>query len=76
MTHAEIVRKLVGNINPAGASHIDDERFDNLRTMIDLVEELLGDIQYVTRSAESWEGSVKRSGLYAKKFIDNLKEEL
>ncbi len=76
MTHKDIVQKLVGSINPVGDSSRDTERFENLKIMCDLVEDLLEEIKWVTRSAESYESSVKRSGEYAQKFINNLKEEL
>lgn len=72
----EIVDKLVGNINPYGASHIDSERFENLKVMCDLVERLVYDINFVAREKDRYEASMKEMGVYAQKFLDNLKEEL
>ena len=43
----EIVIKLIGEIEPVGASHIDPERFENLKTMTDLVDKLVCDIDNV-----------------------------
>lgn len=72
----EIVDKLVGSITPAGESHKDKERFENLKIMCDLVERLVYDIHLVTREKDRYESSMKEMGLYAQKFLDNLKEEL
>lgn len=74
MTHLEIVQKLIGNINPVGDSSRDKERFENLKMMCNLVEDLVDEIQYVTRSKNSYESSVKFAGECAQKFLDNLKE--
>ncbi len=37
----DIVNKLVGKISPVGDSAADKERFENLQTMCDLIEELV-----------------------------------
>lgn len=72
----EIVLKLVGNINPAGDASRDGERFDNLVTLCDLVEDLVHKIKYVSKSKSSYESSVSKAGIYADKFLKSLKEEL
>lgn len=66
----DVVRKLVGPIDPVGATHVDGERFDNLKTMTDLVDRLLGDIDRVAAYKNSHEFSVKRAGEHASKFYD------
>lgn len=43
----DVVKKLIGEIEPAGASHIDKKRLENLKDMIQLVKELLTDIECV-----------------------------
>lgn len=40
----EVVKKLVGEIDPVGSTHVDDIRFKNLETMCELVEDLISDI--------------------------------
>jgi len=72
----EIVDKLVGSITPAGESHKDRERFENLKVMCNLVEQLVSDINFVARDKDRYESSIKGMGVYAQKFLDNLKEEL
>jgi len=70
MTHLEIVKKLVGPINPVGESNTDEQRFDNLKTMCELVDSLLTEIHAVNfDNRHSQEFSVKRSADYAKDFI-------
>lgn len=66
----EIVEKLVGKINPVGASHIDNERFENLKTMCALVNDLVYEIDQVANDNENrQEASMKLSGVYAREFL-------
>ena len=46
MTNYDVVKKLIGNINPAGDASRDKERFENLKEAVKLVELLLSDIAY------------------------------
>lgn len=71
----EIVQKLVGSITPAGESHLDTQRFENLKTMCDLVEDLVYEINFVARDKDRYESSMAVMGKYADKFIKNLVEE-
>lgn len=75
MTNTDVIRKLIGNINPAGDSSRDGERFDNLKAMCELVEDLLSDINFVAGESNAYQSSIRTMGEYAKKFIENLKEE-
>lgn len=66
----EIVTKLVGRINPVGEANIDNERFENLKVMCELVEKLVVDIDTVGYSNKNaYEFSKKRAAEYSKKFI-------
>ena len=76
MTHAEIVRKLIGKIRPVGDTHEDEERFHNLQNMITLVDHLIGDIEAVSTNADHEEGSRKNAGLLAKGFLNDLYDTL
>lgn len=69
MTYTEIVIKLVGDIYPAGASHLDDKRFENLKEMCKLVNDLVTEIDYVACQAGRHEHSIKIMGEYAKDFL-------
>jgi len=69
----EIVKKLVGEINPIGETNQDDERYENLMVMADLAEKLLVDIEKVrVNNQDSCEFSVKRASLFAKKTLYHL----
>ena len=66
----EIVTKLVGRINPVGETNTDDERFENLKVMCELVEKLVVDIDTVGYSnKKAYEFSKKRAAEYSEKFI-------
>ena len=71
----EIVEKLVGSITPAGESHLDTQRFENLKVMCSLVEDLVYEINYVSRDKDRYESSMKVMGVYADKFLNNLTED-
>ena len=68
----DIVKKLVGEIDPVGETHIDNERLENLKAMTALVDGLLEDICYVTRGKQSHEYSKQQAALHAKNFIDYI----
>ena len=69
----EIVKKLVGEINPIGESNTDDTRFENLKIMTELVDKLLTDIDRVAyRYKNNHQFSMKRAADFARKFQDNM----
>lgn len=72
MTHFEIVKKLVGEVKPAGETSKDEKRFENLQAMCELTAHLISEIQSVARdNKHSHEYSVKRSADYAERFLSN-----
>lgn len=72
----EVVQKLVGSIIPAGESHKDTERFENLKTMCELVDSLIYDIYEVSKDKNRHETSMRVMGEYADRFLNELKTEL
>ncbi len=70
----EIVMSLIGNINPIGQANTDNDRFENLKDLCELVDDLVGKIDDVYyKNKDSHEFSVKRASDYANKFLtDNL----
>jgi hypothetical protein len=72
----DIVKKLVGNIEPVGETNADDRSFDNLKTTAGLIELLINDMACVARDRISYEYSVKRSGQYAIDFLKTLREDI
>lgn len=75
MTNADVVRKLIGNIHPVAASHVDSDRFENLDNMCTLVYALVQDIKEVAAQKDSQFGSVSKAGKHADKFLKELNDE-
>jgi len=70
MTNTDVINKLIGNINPVGETNTDNERFENLKAMCELVNNLIVDIDDMAyRNKDAYEFSKKRASEYAKKFL-------
>ena len=70
MTHKEIVQKLIGPIHPIGESNADNARFENLKTLCDLVNDLVTDIDSVGyENKDHYEYSRKRAADYVSVFM-------
>lgn len=66
----DVVKKLVGNINPVGETNTDNQRFDNLQVMVDLLDKLLVDVGDVARfNLKRHEYSRERAGKLAHRFL-------
>lgn len=73
MNNYDVVKKLIGNINPIGEANTDNERFENLKELCTLVRDLISEIDTVSyRNRDSKEFSVKRAGDYAKHFLTKV----
>lgn len=68
----EVVAKLVGEIGPVGEAREDDERFENLKVMTELVDKLLTDIDRVIPNKRRVEFSMKRAGVFADEFFTQI----
>lgn len=69
----EVVKKLIGPINPVGETHTDDKRHENLVDMCGLVDKLLVDIDNVNyENKDAVEYSRKRAAKTAQCLFDNL----
>lgn len=76
MTNTDVVKKLIGNIQPYGASHIDEQRFENLKAMCELVGNLMEEIKDAAKAKDRYEHSMKEMGLYAYNFLSQLETEV
>ncbi len=72
MELVDVVRKLVGPVEPVGETREDERRYANLQVMAALLRDLLSDVDGVARNRTSHEFSVKRAGEYASKFLCNV----
>jgi len=74
----DVVLKLIGQVKPIGESNEDDFRFENLKNLCELTEQLVCVINEIAyRYRDSYQYSIKRAGEYAFKFIDknlNIKD--
>jgi len=68
----DVVRKLIGPVDPIGETQTDDIRSKNLGEMIDLVDRLITDIVKVASYKTRAEYSMNRSGKRASEFLDDL----
>lgn len=77
MTNTDIVKKLVGNIQPAGDTNIDNERFENLKAMCELADNLIAEInEVVYRNDTRNEYSVRQMVEYASGFLTDMRGEV
>lgn len=66
----DVVMKLIGPVNPVGETRTDEERFENLKRLIALVDELTDEIEGVaTSNRRSHEYSRKRAADLCDKFL-------
>lgn len=71
-----VVRKLIGPVDPVGESHTDWGRFENLKEMTEVADCLLHDIVQVALQARRHEASVSKAGKFAEKYLQNLPESI
>jgi hypothetical protein len=72
----DVVKKLLGPIEPVGESNADDKRFENLDATVNLVARLLNDICDVVQYKDCQEYSRSRAGKRAKECLGLIKERL
>lgn len=72
----EIIEKLLGEIKPVGATHIDTERFENLIKYEKLIVELVHKYASLIENMDRYEHSMKIVGERSLRFIKSLYDEL
>lgn len=76
-TTTTVVQRLTGAINPLGDASVDGIRFDNLKTLTEVTENLLGMIQHVDRTyRQSPAHSEQKAGEFAGQFLERIKQEI
>lgn len=69
----DVVRKLIGPVDPVGDSNIDRERLKNLMELTTLVDFLVGDIDLIaSENTDRVEHSMKTAGIHCSEFLDDL----
>lgn len=69
-----IVMKLVGPIDPIGETIADEKRYKNLLHLIDVVDDLIGEIMSIEKYSSSHEYSVSNIGIRARSFLNELRQ--
>jgi hypothetical protein len=72
ITLYDVVTKLIGPIRPVGETNTDDERYENLKVMTELIDSLLTDVDRIISCKERNEYSMKRAGEFADKFFHEI----
>lgn len=68
----DVVRKLLGPIEPVGETNEDERRLKNLEATIEVVERLLCDIGSAAQDADRVEHSMRVIGQRAKQFLTDV----
>lgn len=70
MTNTELVKKVIGNINPLGDSGIDRDRYENLKEMCLLISQLVYEVEQVAfENKSAYESSVVKARDFAFNFL-------
>ena len=76
MDNHDVVKKLIGAIQPQGESHTDEIRFKNLEAMTYLIIKLIQDVDRVaSENKGKQEHSIKKAREFAQKFLDEYISE-
>ncbi len=74
MTNYDVIKKLIGKINPIGESNTDAARFKNLEELTSLVENLITDIDDMAfNNKDAYEFSVKKAANHATEFLNRIR---
>jgi hypothetical protein len=74
MTNTDVVKKLIGDVQPYGAEHMDNRRLENLKAMCFLAYDLLVEIHNASKYQDTKERSMKEIGVYAATFLKEVKQ--
>lgn len=75
MTVYEVVKNIIGSIEPIGDSGVDEKRLANLKETIELTESLLRDIGGVAVCVNNYQDSMKHAGKIANGFLADIEVE-
>ncbi len=75
MTNYDIIKKLLGPIDPQKETNTDNERYENLEATIEIVDLLMRDIIATSQSKYRHEASMQKIGEKAYNYIAELHEE-
>lgn len=65
---------MIGPIDPVGSSETDSIRLGNLEELCQAVMEILIDIKDVAKNQSRYEHSMRKAGIVAAQFINEVKQ--
>ena len=71
---ADIVMKVVGEIEPVGETYTDDARFDHLILLLNTLDILIDEVRFILPNIDRNEYSMNRAGQLANKWIKDKYE--
>ena len=72
MELVDVVKKLVGPVRGVGETNADKFRLESMKTLCDLIDDLLLEVRKASNDSDSHMDSVKSIGLYARDFINDI----
>lgn len=75
-TLCQVVDRLVGPIQPAGCTNLDEQRMENLKAMIVLGNHIFQELRGVAECKGSQAHSIAAAGSVASTFLNELKNYL
>lgn len=76
MTNYDVVKKLIGKVEPIGESNQDSQRYENLLELIILTSQLVRDIRSAADFSDRQESSMKKIGDRANRGLQELLSEI
>ena len=70
----EVIDRLVGSIEPYGSTQIDEERLKNLETLLEVMDEYIGEIIDVTKYRNRYEYSILEIAERAYDWLVDLRD--
>lgn len=72
---ADIVFKIVGEIEPVGETHTDDARFNHLQTLLNTLDILIDEVTFVLPCENRYEYSMQRAGQEVRHWIKDKHQQ-
>lgn len=66
---ADIVMKLIGEIEPVGESNVDEKRLNNLILLENTIDILIDEIQFITPNKDRVEYSINKVGKESDRWL-------
>ena len=72
---ADIVFKIVGEIEPVGETNTDNVRFSNLQTLLNTLDILIDEVTFVLPCENRYKYSMQRAGQEVRHWIKDKRQQ-